>query len=68
MRTTIELDENLIREAMAASGAETMKEAVSLGLQELVDRQRRLAALFRHKGAHPEFEAPDRRKVGRSKS
>lgn len=48
MRTTLEIDEKLIQEAMAASGVKTMKAAIELGLKELVARRRRkeLAAMI----------------------
>lgn len=36
MRTNIEIDSTLMREAQAASGATTKKEAVRLGLELLV--------------------------------
>lgn len=61
MRTTIDIDPDLVQQAMSASGATTMKEAVTLGLCELVARQKRLAAIQRHMGAHPDFIAPPRR-------
>lgn len=35
MRTTIDIDDALLREAMAATGARTKKEAVELGLRKL---------------------------------
>jgi Arc/MetJ family transcription regulator len=35
MRTNIEIDDQLMRDAMAASGARTKKEAVELGLRRL---------------------------------
>jgi Arc/MetJ family transcription regulator len=41
MRTNIELDEALVEEAMRVSGAKTKKEAVHLGLQELIRAKRR---------------------------
>jgi Arc/MetJ family transcription regulator len=57
-RTTVELDRGLLREAMEAGGHATMREAVESGLRELVNRRKRLAARDRHRGAHPDFEAP----------
>ena len=35
MRTNIEIDDQLMRDAMAATGARTKKEAVELGLRTL---------------------------------
>ena len=44
MRTNIVIDDQLIAQAMAASGAPSKKAAVELGLQALI-RQRALAEL-----------------------
>ena len=44
MRTNIEIDDELMREAMIASGAATKREAVELGLQKLVQAKRQLDA------------------------
>lgn len=61
MRTTLEIDSDLLDEAMAASGASTKTAAVRLGLEALVEQaaRRRLAAL---RGKIPEIEAPPRRR------
>lgn len=61
MRTTLEIDSELLEEAMAASGAPTKTAAVRLGLEALVDRaaRRRLAAL---RGRLPDIQAPPRRR------
>lgn len=46
MRTNIDIDDELLAAAQAATGASTKKEAVTLGLELLVrlDRQRSLRA------------------------
>ena len=44
MRTNVVIDERLISEAMAVSGAKTKKAVVEMGLQALI-RQRALAEL-----------------------
>jgi len=49
MRTNIVIDDALMQEAMAASGAATKREAVELGLRALV-RLRRQAAIRDHRG------------------
>lgn len=49
MRTNIVIDDRLMAEAMAASGAATKKEAVELGLQALV-RLRRQAGIRAWRG------------------
>ncbi len=62
MRTTLEIDPELLDDAMAASGAPTKTAAVRLGLEALVDRaaRRRLAAL---RGQLPEMRTPPRRRA-----
>lgn len=47
--TNIDLDEDLLAEAMRLSGAKTKKEAVHLGLRELI-RMARLRKVREHKG------------------
>jgi Arc/MetJ family transcription regulator len=41
MRTNIVLDDELVEEALAVTGASTKKEVVHLALSELVERRRR---------------------------
>jgi len=41
MRTNIELDEELLKEAMGLSGARTKKEVVNRALEEFVENHRR---------------------------
>lgn len=43
MRTNIVIDDRLMREAMAASGARSKREAVELGLKLLLSRRRQAA-------------------------
>jgi Arc/MetJ family transcription regulator len=45
MRTNIEIDDDLLTEAMAASGLSTKKATVEEALRRLVQRHRRRAAL-----------------------
>lgn len=61
MRTTLDIDPELIEEAMRASGAPTKTAAVRRGLRALVDEaaRRRLAALH---GEIPDLAAPPRRR------
>ena len=49
MRTNIVIDDALIAEAMAATGASTKREAVELGLKALV-RLRRQAGIRAYRG------------------
>jgi Arc/MetJ family transcription regulator len=60
-RTTLILDDELLREAMEVSGATTKTATVHAGLQELVAKasRRRLAQL---RGTHPQAEAAPRRR------
>lgn len=61
MRTTLEIEADLLEEAMRVTGAPSKTAAVRLGLQALVDQaaRRRLAAL---RGKIAEVEAPPRRR------
>jgi len=61
MRTTLDIEPELLDEAMSASGAPTKTAAVRLGLKALVDQaaRRRLVAL---RGKFPDLEAPPRRR------
>ena len=61
MRTTLNLDEELVEEAMAVTGAKTKSAVVRLGLRALVEAaaRKRLAAL---EGKIPDATAPRRRR------
>ena len=58
-RTSVELDRDLVRRAMKAVDAPSMREAIEIGLQELIDKQKGLAAIERHYGTHRDFELPE---------
>ena len=45
MRTNIEIDDEVIREARRLTGVKTKREVVDLALRELVARHRRLGVL-----------------------
>ena len=45
MRTNIEIDDEVMREAQRLTGVRTKREAVDLALRELVARHRRLGIL-----------------------
>lgn len=47
MRTTLDLDTTLLKEAMARSHAKTKRETVERGLQELINAERRRALIVR---------------------
>ncbi|MBE7483408.1 MAG: type II toxin-antitoxin system VapB family antitoxin [Polyangiaceae bacterium] len=61
MRTTLNLDDQLVRLALRASGAKTKTEVIELGLRLLVEREarRRLSALA---GRLPDLEPTPRRR------
>ncbi len=61
MRTTLDLDEDLINEALKQTGASSKTEVIEMGLRELLDREarKRLKALF---GKAPDLEPERRRK------
>ena len=42
MRTTLDIDEGLLKEAMRRAGSRTKTETVEKGLQELINAERRL--------------------------
>lgn len=67
MRTNIELDEDLIREAFELTGAKTKRELVHLALTELVRRRRRtnLAALAGQIRFHDGFDHKTLREMKR---
>jgi len=62
MRTTVDLDEALVRDALTASGARTKTEVLELGLKAVIERQakRRLVAL---RGQLTIGQAPRRRRA-----
>jgi Arc/MetJ family transcription regulator len=41
MRTTVDIDENLVRRALSASGARTKTQVLELGLKTLIDVEAR---------------------------
>ena len=61
MRTTLNLDDRLVREAREYTGIEEKTALVHAGLRELIAKEaaRRLAALG---GSAPDYQAPRRRR------
>ena len=41
MRTTLDLDENLMRQALTATGASSKTEVIEMGLRSLLEREAR---------------------------
>jgi Arc/MetJ family transcription regulator len=60
MRTTLDLDEDLVQRAMAATGSRTKTEAIERGLQALLDIEARKVAIAQG-GTMPHLELPPRR-------
>ena len=66
MKTTINLDADLVREAMAIHPGKTKTAVLELGLRELInaDRRRELTAAF---GSQPELQSVARRRLARNR-
>jgi Arc/MetJ family transcription regulator len=66
MRTTLDLDEELIKAAMRATKATTKTAVIEEGLRELLARaaRERLASLY---GSDPQAKAPPRRRLPRAR-
>ena len=65
MRTTLNIDDDLITEAQSLTGVNSKAELVRAGLQALIEREsaRRLARLA---GSEPQLQAVARRRSARS--
>ncbi len=61
MRTTLDLDEALVRKALAETGARSKTEVIEMGLRSLLEREarRRLKDLF---GSHLKLDQVRRRR------
>jgi Arc/MetJ family transcription regulator len=66
MRTTLDLDEELLKTAMAATKTPTKTAVIEKGLRELIARaaRERLASLY---GSDPRAKAPPRRRPSRAR-
>jgi Arc/MetJ family transcription regulator len=62
MRTTLNLDEDLMQRALAATGAKSKTEVIELGLKSLVEREVRRQLKKLH-GRRPELEPVRRRRA-----
>jgi Arc/MetJ family transcription regulator len=62
MRTTLDLDEDLVRKAIAETGARSKTEVIEMGLRSLLEREarKRLKDLY---GALPKIAAVRRRRT-----
>lgn len=58
MKTTVVIDDNLLKEAVKAAGVRTKREAIEMGLRELV-RKRNLRALKEELGTYDLDLSPD---------
>jgi Arc/MetJ family transcription regulator len=61
MRTNIEIDDEVMREAQRLTGARTKRETVDVALRELVARQRRIGILDLRGRVHWEGNLEDSR-------
>ncbi len=63
MKTTVDIDDELLKRAMRIYGVKTKKQAIEMGLRELIeaDQRRRLADAF---GSQPDMAAVRRRRSG----
>ncbi len=61
MRTNIEIDDDLMAEALTATGAKTKREAVETALRQVVRAERQLRALQGLKGLGWEGDLDDMR-------
>jgi Arc/MetJ family transcription regulator len=61
MRTTLDLDEELVRRALDETGAKSKTEVIEMGLRALLEREarKRLKALY---GSGPRLQAARRRR------
>jgi len=62
MRTNIEIDDEVLREAQRLTGARTKRETVDLALRELVARQRRVGILDLRGRVHWEGDLDESRR------
>lgn len=62
MRTTLDLDDSLVRQALAETGARTKTEVIEMGLRSLLEREarKRLKLLF---GSDPRIREVRRRRT-----
>ncbi len=63
MKKTLHIDEQLLRDARAASGATTDTETVRLGLEALI-RRRAYERLSKLRGSEPDAQDVGRRREG----
>jgi Arc/MetJ family transcription regulator len=63
MRTNVEIDDQLMREALRLTGVQTKREAVDLALRELVARHRQLGVLKLRGRVHWEGDLEESRRA-----
>ena len=62
MITTVDVSETQIAEVMRITGAKSKREAIALGLQEIIDREKR-RRIYALRGSAPGFKPPTRRRA-----
>jgi Arc/MetJ family transcription regulator len=62
MRTTLDIDADLVRQALLETGARSKTELIEMGLRALLEREarKRLKALY---GTGPKLQRPRRRRA-----
>jgi len=58
MRTTLDIDAELLEAVRRKLGLGTRTEAIEAALREVLERDDRVACALRHYGAYPAFELP----------
>jgi Arc/MetJ family transcription regulator len=61
MITTVDVSEKQLAEVMRITGARSKREAIALGLQEVIDREKR-RRIYALRGSAPGFKPPSRRR------
>jgi Arc/MetJ family transcription regulator len=64
MRTTVDIDDELMAAALRATGERTKTAVIEAGLRALVERERLLRALDETGGSYPSAKAAPRRRAG----
>lgn len=62
MITTVDVSETQLAEVMRITGARSKREAIALGLQEIIDREKR-RRIYALRGSAPGFKPPPRRRA-----
>ena len=61
MVTTVDVNERQLAEVMRITGAKSKREAIAIGLQEIIDREKR-RRIYVLRGTAPDIKAVSRRR------